>query len=462
MSEVGQRDSFITRKLRDAPAAVFNMYAVFFAFWTYFCMYAFRKPFAAAKYTDMEGFSVGDRVLELKTALIISQIIGYALSKFLGIKICSEVTKERRATMLIGLILIAQLALLLFAFLPAHWKVLPMFINGLALGMVWGLVVWYLEGRRTSELLLAGLSCSFILASGEVKQVGQDLLNGTSLKMFNVLHLPIQFSQVSEDWMPFYTGMLFLTPFVLSVLMLHQVPDPSVADVESRTKRVQMQHDVRFAFMRKFFPGLVMLLIAYFFLTAYRDFRDNYMPELFSELGYSYDENKGIITQTEQIVSFGVLMPLALLFLIKDNRRGLIAVFGIMSFGVALMAVSTWLFDQGVITGFAWMIATGLGVYLAYVPYGSVLFDRLIASTRVVATAVFAIYVADAIGYVGSVGLQLHKDLGAASTTRLGFFHGFTYFMAGLGLVMLLLSCGYFLTFHVPRRSSPGNGNTEQ
>ena len=46
------------------------------------------------------------------------------------------------------------------------------------------------------------------------------------------------------------------------------------------------------------------------------------------------------------------------------------------------------------------MILNGLGVYLAYVPYGSVLFDRLIASTGVVSTAVFAIYVADFIGYL--------------------------------------------------------------
>ncbi|MEW4451247.1 DUF5690 family protein, partial [Bremerella sp. JC817] len=35
--------------------------------------------------------------------------------------------------------------LMLFAVVPVHWKVLAIFLNGLPLGMVWGLVVRYLE-----------------------------------------------------------------------------------------------------------------------------------------------------------------------------------------------------------------------------------------------------------------------------------------------------------------------------
>ena len=44
------------------------------------------------------------------------------------------------------------------------------------------------------------------------------------------------------------------------------------------------------------------------------------------------------------------------------------------------MGISTWLLDRGNISGLSWMICVGLGSYLAYVPYGSVLFDRLVAS----------------------------------------------------------------------------------
>ena len=64
---------------------------------------------------------------------------------------------------------------------------------------------------------------------------------------------------------------------------------------------------------------------------------------------------------------------------------------------MVMMLVSTLLLDAGQIDGLAWMILVGLGAYLAYVPFGSVLFDRRIAATGFVGTAVFAIYLTDAI-----------------------------------------------------------------
>jgi hypothetical protein len=223
----------------------------------------------------------------------------------------------------------------------------------------------------------------------------------------------------------------------------------------------------RWAFIRQFFVGLTLLCVAYFFLTAYRDFRDNYQVELFDELGYAYEQNKAIITKTETLVMFGVLGALALLNTIRDNRLGLIAAFSLMSFGVGLMGGSTLLLEAGMINGFWWMILIGLGSYLAYVPYGSLLFDRLMASTRVVGTAVFAIYLADAIGYTGSVGVQLYKDLAQSELSRLGFFKGFTYFMSLLGLACLVSSV-YFVrrsrseADQTRRRFEAGNGVAEK
>ena len=59
----------------------------------------------------------------------------------------------------------------LFAVAPAGVKVAAMFLNGLCLGMIWGLVFSYMEGRRSSEILGAVLCASFIVSSGAVKSV---------------------------------------------------------------------------------------------------------------------------------------------------------------------------------------------------------------------------------------------------------------------------------------------------
>jgi MFS family permease len=415
----------LSRWLAGAPPWVLVIFAISTSFSTYFCMYAFRKPFSAGHF---EGLSLLGTQIELKTAFVISQVIGYALSKYLGIKFCSEMTRGRRLSMLIGLVVVAEIALLLFAVLPPQFKIFALFVNGLPLGMVWGLVVWYLEGRRTSELLLAGLSCSFILASGVVKDIGRWLMGEHG---------------VSEFWMPFATGLIFLLPFVISTLLLDQLPDPDDDDESERTHREPMDGAHRISFLKRFLVPLSMLFFAYIFLTAYRDFRDNYGVEIFTELGYG--GTPGIFSISEICVAFGVLVPLALLFLIRDNFLGLLAAFALMISGALSLGVSTLLLDRGAISGLSWMILVGIGSYLAYVPYGSILFDRIIAQTHVIGTAVFAIYVADALGYTGSVAVLLFKDLFAGEATRLDFFHSFTYLLCVGSSGLILVSAALIL-----------------
>jgi phosphonate degradation associated HDIG domain protein len=61
---------------------------------------------------------------------------------------------------------------------------------------------------------------------------------------------------------------------------------------------------------------------------------------------------------------------------------------------------------------------------------------------------VFAIYLADAIGYTGSIGLPLVKDHFFASVDRLAFFRVFTYIVSLGGLGILAPSCIYFYRKH--------------
>ena len=88
-------------------------YCIAAAFGTYFCMYAFRKPFTAGTY---EGITFAG--IAFKTVLIAAQVAGYTVSKFIGIKVVSEMPAHRRALTIIGLIGIAELALLGFAVAP--------------------------------------------------------------------------------------------------------------------------------------------------------------------------------------------------------------------------------------------------------------------------------------------------------------------------------------------------------
>jgi hypothetical protein len=412
----------VTRRLAIASPGVFAVYAVTMAFTTYFAMYSFRKPFAAAHYTGATFW-----ILDLKSALIISQLIGYALSKLLGVKFNSEMPPQRRAWALVLLIAWAEAALVLFAILPPEGKVAAIFLNGLPLGTVWGVVFSFLEGRQTSEILGAGLSCAYVVASGAVKSVGAALLG----------------SGISEAWMPALTGLMFLPVFLAAVYGLSLIPPPSAADVAARTEREPMNVSERHSFLRQFFPGLLLLVIVYLFQTGYRDFRDNYAAEIWAEVGLG--DQASVFTLTEIPIAISVLVVLGLLYLVKNNKRGLFLTYVIMGAGAIIIGVGTLLFDAGTIGPKLWMILVGLGLYLGYVPYGCVLFDRTIAALGIVATAVFLIYVSDAVAYGGSVLIVLYKTLGQANISKLQFFRYFSYATSAVCLVGLVISGHYFL-----------------
>jgi len=424
--------SSVTRWLERAPAWAFSAYAIAAAFATYFCMYAFRKPFAVATFPgkvalsfSLEGEGEGPG-LDLKTLFIIAQVIGYCASKFLGIKVVSEMRPERRALSILACIAVAEGGLVLFGLVPPPWNAACLVINGLPLGMIWGLVFGFLEGRRVSDLLGAGLCASFILASGVVKTVGKITLEWG----------------VSEYWMPAVTGAFFFPPLVLSVWLLSQMPPPTPDDEALRTRRAPMDGPARWAFFKRFAAGLVLLTASYMALTAYRDFRDNFAREIWDALGYG--KEPAILTTAEIPVAAGSLLAVALLMGIRSNRAALMAIHAIMLAGAALIAGSTLLFQAGLIGPVTWMISVGLGLYIGYVPYNCVLFDRLIAAVGSVATAGFLIYVADAFGYLGSVGLLLYKNFGQAKLSWLEFFIGFSYVSAALCAALFTATALYF------------------
>ncbi|MFN7733812.1 MAG: DUF5690 family protein, partial [Pirellula sp.] len=250
------RQSSETHDANPWKALGTHLWAVTAAFGTYFCMYMYRKPFTAATYAAETA--VGWENWDQKAILVASQVLGYMLSKFIGIRVVSEVPRARRAVWLLALILAAHFSLLLFAIAPAPWHLLCLFLNGLPLGIVFGLVMGFLEGRRMTEALTAGLCASFILAGGVSKTVGQRILQWTQD--------PNQWGwsvEQSERWMPFFAGLLFLIPIAVFIGMLALIPPPSPHDESARSKREPMNQEDRRRILKTYSIGLMSIAILY-------------------------------------------------------------------------------------------------------------------------------------------------------------------------------------------------------
>lgn len=420
----GRREGAVTRWLRTAPPFVFALYGGLAGFGAYFSMYAFRKPFAAAAYAGVAGWPFA---IDFKIALVIAQVAGYALSKIIGVKVVSETRPQHRALAILLLIGLSEAALAAFAVLPSTLAVATLFANGLCLGMIWGLVFGFFEGRRLSEVLGAMLCASFIVASGVVKSAGKTLL----------LH-----GWVSEAWMPAATGLLFTPLLLISTLALAQLPPPDAADEAARARRAPMGARQRMDLFRRYAPGLIALVAVYVFLTALRDFRDNFAAEIWAELGFSSEA--GMFTWSELPVAAVVLSAMAVLMRVRDNGRAFGWNLTFVAGGLALVGAATLAWRLGALGPIGWMIALGAGLYMAYTPFNGLLFDRLIAASGSVGTAGFLIYVADASGYVGSVGLLLLRNFGRLDLEWSRFLGLAAYATCLIGLAATGLAAVYF------------------
>jgi hypothetical protein len=414
----------LARWLRSAPPVAFTAFAGFAGFATYFSMYAFRKPFAAASYGDPSGWH---HALDFKIALVIAQVLGYAASKFIGIRVISAMKSTYRAQAILGLIGASWVALVVLAVAPPLLKVLALFANGLCLGMIWGLVFAYMEGRRTTEILGALLCASFILSSGVVKSVGILLM---------------QYAHVPTLWMPAATGLVFVPVLLFGVWGLAALPPPSAADEAARVRRTPMTMTEVRSFLVDYGTGVTLLVATYVLATALRDFRDNFGAELWSALGYANPAS--VFTATEIPVAAVALLAMGIIVKVQNNARALRVIHGLILFGLVLLAASTLAFDAGWLGPLPWMIASGAGLYIVYTPFNAMLFDRLIAVSGRVATAGFLIYVADSAGYAGSCALLLWRNFALPHVQWLAVFKFALYATAAVGSILITLSLMYF------------------
>ena len=399
----------------------FVMNAAAAAFITYLSMYAFRKPFTAATYDGLSLWGVDYKIL-----LIITQLIGYTISKYIGIKYVSELHAGNRTSMLIILMGFAWVSLFFFAITPFPYNLPFMFLNGLPLGMIWGVVFGFLEGRKSTELLGAVMASSFIVSSGLVKGVGKILLDR--------FHVP-------ELWMPFVAGLVFLPLLVLGIWMLNKIPAPDDEDKNLRTERVPMKSAERMVFVKRFAPSILFSILIYVGLTIFRDMRDNFAVEFWNALGYSTMPE--LLVFSEIPIAIAVLLIISCMILIRNNRIAFYSNHLITFFCGLLLVISTFLFISKLMDPVLWMIVAGFSMYLPYIAIHTMYFERWIAHFRYKSNIGFMMSMADAAGYLGSTIILLVKNFATPNVSWVDFFM-VSAIVIGLAMAVFAIAALYF------------------
>lgn len=396
--------------------------AALISFMAYSSVYAFRKPFTAAQFEGLAFWGV-----TYQTWLIISQVLGYMLSKFAGIKFIAELKQQSRFRAALILIGTAWLALLGLALAPAPWGMLFLFINGFCLGFMWGIVFSYVEGRRATDFIGAVMAISFIFAGGFTRSVATWLMINWN---------------VTDEWMPFATAALFAVPLLLFLFLLEKLPAPGRQDIAERSRRQPMTRPERRQLLKKFGGGLVLVTLTYLFLTIMRDVRDNYMVNIWQELGHGKDY--GLFARSETRISLILLGMMGLLSLVRKNLLAFRLIHVVILGGLLMAGISSWLFLNGLMNPVHWMQWVGMGLYMSYIPFNCIFFERFIAVFRVNGNVGFLIYIADAFGYLGSVMIMLSKEFLSFDPGWADFYAQIVVVAGLLGLAGILSSWYYF------------------
>ncbi len=407
-------------KHRDAFVAI---YSAAICFLTYAVVYAFRKPFTIGTYEN-QAHIIG---LHYKDALVISQVLGYMVSKFYGIKFIAELKRIGRGKIILLLISVAWGALFLFAVVPAPWNITFLFVNGFPLGMIWGVIFSYAEGRKATDFIGASLAVSFIFSSGLVKSIAKWLM----------IHF-----HVTEMWIPFITGLVFIIPLFILIYLLEKIPPPSEEDILLKVTRKPLSKQERKQFFMTFQPGLILLIIIYVFLTVFRDIRDNFAADIWKELGFG--NQPSVFTNTEIPITILVLILISSMILIRNNRRAFMITHFIIIVGFLIAGLSSVMFVMNYLSPFMWMTLVGLGLYIGYIPFNCILFDRMIATFKSACNVGFLMYLADSFGYLGSVGVIAMKTVFNVNIKWTVLYSNGVIYLSVIGIAMTSIAIIYF------------------
>lgn len=365
----------------------------------YSLVYALRKPYTAAGFDGMEIFGV-----DYKVAVTVVQIIGYLIAKFAGIKIISELKRSRRLGFIVSMALVAELALLCFGLIPRPWNTLAMFFNGLSLGCMWGVIFSFLEGRRVTDMLASLLGISIVVSSGTAKSLGLFAMNNLG---------------ISEFWMPAVIGGVAFPLLCLLAWALRRMPHPSRKDIKQKSERVVMDGKGRRSILRQFLPILVLLFVGNLLLVMLRDVKEDFLVNIFDTTGYS----SWFFAQLDSVVTGIILILFAGMTLVKKNIRVLSILLVLVIAGAIVMAVISFGHDTIQLSPVTWLFVQSLCLYIGYLAFQTLFFDRFIACFKVKGNVGFFIATVDAIGYTGTVVVLMIKEFATPNLDWLSFYN---------------------------------------
>lgn len=382
---------------------------------SYSLVYALRKPYTAASFEGLTLFGT-----DYKVAVTTIQILGYVIAKFFGIKLISELKRENRFRFFVTSAIMAEVALIGFGVLSAPYNAAAMFFNGLSLGCMWGVIFSFIEGRKVTDMLASLLGVSMVFSSGIAKSFGLFAMNELNIDQF---------------WMPAVIGGVALPLLVLMGYLLKRLPSPTQEDIELRNERVVLDSEGRKRLFMSFAPILTLLFIGNFMLLVLRDIKEDFLVLILD----MSNQSSWLFAQVDTIVTLAILALFSAFVFFRSNIKTLMCLMGIVILSCITMAYVSFNYKALDLQPVVWLFIESLCLYIAYLTFQTIFFDRFIACFRIKGNVGFFIAIIDFIGYMGTVTLLSTKEFLNFDMEWFDMFNHMAFFVGAVCAVLFTI-----------------------
>ena len=264
-----------------------------------------------------------------------------------------------------------------------------------------------------------GISIAF--SSGLAKSLGLFLMNDLGVGCF---------------WMPAVIGGFAFVLIILLAFILNALPAPSEEDIRSCTKRVPMDARQRKAIFFRFAPLLLMLFVANLFITIIRDVKEDFLVNIVDTSQFSAWAISGI----DGMVTLIILALFILVSMIRDHQRVLYTLLWMVIGGTFLLVGISYYYEQLNLSPLVWMFLQSLGVYIAFLSFQTLFFERFVACFNIKGNVGFFIVSIDFIGYLGTVGVLIFKESFVAHLNWIEFYNTMVLTL-GTACCFLFMGC---------------------
>ena len=276
-------------------------------------------------------------------------------------------------------IVLAEASLILFGLLPAPYNIGAMFLNGLSLGCMWGIIFSFIEGRRMTDILASLLGVSMVISSGTAKSM--------------------------------------------------------------KSKRETLNGKQRWDIFKNFMPFLTLLFIANVVLTILRDIKEDFLVKIIDVSQYS----SWMFAQVDSVVTIIILVIFGLMVFVRSNLKALSILLGLIIISMVVMVVVSFGYEQLQLNAIVWLFIQSLCLYLAFLTFQTIFFDRFIACFKIRGNVGFFIAMNDFLGYTGTVIVLAVKEFFSPDINWTTFYN----LMAGyVGVICFVAFVCSFIYLH--------------